>query len=228
MRQPARPAGPEGGQAVLAALDALVHGERHARTIDGQLDDRDASTRRADALATLAQHALDCDGPDGTGVLPGQGGSRAQIHVLVHADTLLSDQPNSTPARYPGSNGLLTRQQLLRMACDADISRVALDPDGHVLDLGRTTRTVSTAQMRALIARDSGCVIRGCHRRPSQCQAHHVKHWTLGGPSDLSNYALVCHLHHHQLHDGGRTLQHRDGRWLTPHGYQQAAAPPPT
>ena len=50
-------------------------------------------------------------------------------------------------------------------------------------------------------------------------------HWALGGPSDLENYALVCHLHHHQPHEGGQTLQHKDGRGLTPTGYQDTGPP---
>lgn len=213
---------PEPGQALLAALDALVHGSRSARTEDGEPDDRDAGTRRADALATLAQHALACDA-----LLPGHGGSRAAVHVVVQAETLLDPRPGTTPATFPGSHALLTRHQLLRLACDADVSRVVLDDGGEVLHLGRSTRTVTPAQHRALVARDGGCVVRGCRRRPSECQAHHVQHWALGGPSDLPNYALVCHLHHHQLHEGGRTLQHRDRRWLTPDGYREPDPDPP-
>ncbi len=215
---------PEPGQALLAALDALVHAHRQARTEDGQVDDRDAATRRADALADLAQHALGCDG-----LLPGQGGNRAVVHVVVDAETLLSDEPGARPATFPASNALLTRQQLLRLSCDADISRVTVTDVGsrQVLDLGRLTRTVTRGQYRALVARDQGCVIRGCRRRHSECQAHHVQHWTLGGPSDLANYALICHLHHHQLHEGQRTLQHRDGRWLTPSGYRDPGPEPP-
>ncbi len=213
---------PEGGQALLAALGAIITGDRKARDDDGQPDDRDAAGRRADALVTLAQHALGCDA-----VLPGQGGSRAQVHVVVDAETLLQGEPGCTPASFAGSDALLTRQQLLRLSCDADVSRVVLDPDGHVLDLGRTTRTVTPAQHRALVARDQRCVVRGCRRQHSECQAHHVRHWALGGPSDLANYALVCHLHHHQLHEGQRRLPHRDGRWLTPDGYDDPGPEPP-
>ncbi len=213
---------PEPGQALLAALDALVHGNRQARDADGEPDERDAATRRADALASLAQHALGCDG-----LLPGHGGGRAAVHVVVRAESLLADQPGARPATFAGSHGVLTRQQLLRLACDADVSRVVLDATGEVLDLARTTRTVTPAQYRALVARDRGCVIRGCRRRHSECQAHHVRHWALGGPSDLANYALVCHLHHHQLHEGERTLEHRDRRWLTPDGYLEPRPEPP-
>lgn len=205
---------PEQLQIVNAALDAKVHGEREA----GDL--RDAPARRVDALVDLARHALDCAGAS----VPQQGGVRAQVTVLCTLETL-EGEPGSTPATFPGTAALLTRQQLLRLSCDADISRLVLSTDGVVLDLGRSTRTVTSAQWRALVARDRGCVVSGCRRRPSQTQAHHVRHWVLGGPSDLDNYALVCHLHHHELHEGRRRLQHRDGRWLTPEGYEPASPP---
>ena len=211
---------PEGGQTLLAALDAVVHGERKALAEDGEPDDRDASTRRADALVGLAQHALGCEG-----LLPRQAGTRPTVHVVVRAETLLDEQADSPPARFAGSNALLTRQQLLRLSCDADVSRVVIDSDGLVVDLGFLTRTVTPAQWRALVARDGGCIIRGCRRRHSECQAHHGRHWALGGPSDLANYALVCHYHHHQLHEGGRTLECEDRRWLTPEGWKDTGPP---
>ncbi len=217
---------PEPGQALLAALDAIVHGDRRSRDEDGVPDERDAPTRRADALASLARHALACRADSCTGLLPRQAGLRPTVHVLVRAETLLGGEPGGEqPATFAGSQTLLTRRQLLRLSCDADVSRVVLDADGSVLDLGRTTRTVTPGQWKALVARDGGCVVRGCRRRPGECEAHHLRHWSRGGPSDLANYALVCHLHHSQLHDGPERLQHRDRRWITADGYE-AADPP--
>ena len=67
--------------------------------------------------------------------------------------------------------------------------------------------------------RDRHCAVRGCHRRPAQCQAHHVKHWLDGGPTDLDNLVLLCHQHHHDHHDRGHDLQHHDGRWITSTGW---------
>jgi hypothetical protein len=95
------------------------------------------------------------------------------------------------------------------------------------LDLSRTVRTVTRAQWLALVVRDRECVVKGCHRPPSACQAHHVVWWSLGGTSDLSNYALVCHAHHHDLHDRGAWLPLEDGRLLTPDGYRDTACDPP-
>ena len=87
------------------------------------------------------------------------------------------------------------------------------------LYVGRSSRTVSGAQFKALVVRDQHCVARGCHRRPSQCQAHHVRHWLDGGPTDLDNLVLLCDQHHHDHHDRGHDLQHHDGRWLTQAGW---------
>lgn len=60
---------------------------------------------------------------------------------------------------------------------------------GEPLYVGRSSRTVSGAQFKALVVRDRHCIVRGCHRRPSQCQAHHVRHWLDGGATDLDNLA---------------------------------------
>ncbi|HEX3828088.1 MAG TPA: HNH endonuclease signature motif containing protein, partial [Sporichthyaceae bacterium] len=35
------------------------------------------------------------------------------------------------------------------------------------------------------------------------CDAHHLRHWADGGPSDLENLALVCGRHHDAIHHGG-------------------------
>ena len=114
----------------------------------------------------------------------------------------------------------------MRLTCDAEVTRVVVDEAGNVLDLGRKTRTVTPKQWQALVARDRGCIIKRCKRRHTESQAHHVWHWSRGGPSDLANYALVCHLHHHQLHEGAMRLQHKDGSWLTPDGYEDDSPPP--
>jgi hypothetical protein len=55
------------------------------------------------------------------------------------------------------------------------------------------------------MARDGGCRFPGCaeHR---YVEAHHVRHWADGGPTDLANLVLLCWRHHHALHEGGYTL----------------------
>jgi HNH endonuclease len=74
---------------------------------------------------------------------------------------------------------------------------------------------VSPAQRRALTHRDGGCVFPGCDRPEAWCDAHHLVHWTRGGPTDLDNLALLCRRHHVTVHEGGWRIA-RDaatGRW---------------
>ncbi|MGB3592898.1 MAG: HNH endonuclease signature motif containing protein, partial [Ornithinimicrobium sp.] len=40
----------------------------------------------------------------------------------------------------------------------------------------------------------------GCTTPAPWCDAHHVVHWSHGGRSDLSNYALLCGRHHTLVH----------------------------
>jgi len=192
-----------------AATDAVVHGDR----VEG--DTRSVNRRRHDAVHDLLRHAADCTGLD----LPSQGGTRAQVTIIATAGTV-AGLVGAEPACLLGpEHGLLTRNELLRLLCDADVSTVHLNPDLERLDLSRLTRTVTKAQWRALTARDQQCVVRGCHRRPAQCQAHHVIHWADGGRSDLDNLALLCHAHHHDLHDQQRWLACTHGRTMTAAGW---------
>ena len=73
--------------------------------------------------------------------------------------------------------------------------------------------------MRSTYARSAACVARGCHRPPSQCQAHHVIHWANGGPTNLDNLVLLCHSHHHQLDDQQRWLSCTHNGTMTAAGW---------
>jgi hypothetical protein len=95
------------------------------------------------------------------------------------------------------------------------------------LEVGRTSPVVTAAQRNALVVRDGGCAVAGCGRPPAWCEAHHLRHWLHGGPTDLANLALVCRAHHRAVHEGGWRL-HRDpdGRLaaVPPHRKHHAAA----
>jgi hypothetical protein len=60
------------------------------------------------------------------------------------------------------------------------------------LEVGRTSRVVTAAQRAALVVRDGGCAVVGCDRPPAWCEAHHLRHWLHGGPTDLANLALCA------------------------------------
>ena len=88
-----------------------------------------------------------------------------------------------------------------RLACDA--SRVVMrhDEAGRVVEIGARTRTIPPALRRVLQHRDRGCRFPGCGVRFGQ--GHHLHHWAQGGPTTLSNLALLCRRHHRAVHEEG-------------------------
>jgi hypothetical protein len=75
------------------------------------------------------------------------------------------------------------------------------DADGRLLEIGARTRTIPPAIRRALQHRDRGCRFPGCHVRFGQ--GHHIRHWAHGGPTTLSNLAMLCRCHHRAVHEEG-------------------------
>ena len=96
-----------------------------------------------------------------------------------------------------------------RVACDADVWRILLDPaSGRPLDVGRAYRLVPHWIRKALHARDRGCRFPGCHAPPAWCDAHHILAWINGGHTNIGNMILVCRYHHGLLHEGGWQLRY--------------------
>ena len=119
--------------------------------------------------------------------------------------------------------GAIARSELERLGCDPEIYGILFDERGLALHHGRKTRRVSPQQWRVLLARDRGCVISGAH--PNWCQAHHVKYWSLGGPTDIDNLALLCHAHHRWVHDNEITLRRGPNGWHAPAGLPSPRRP---
>jgi hypothetical protein len=111
------------------------------------------------------------------------------------------------------AGGLVARLQAAMALLPVALGGPATQP----LEVGRATRVVSPAQRTALAVRDGGCVFPGCDRPPGWCEAHHLRHWLHGGPTDLDNLALLCWAHHRAVHEGGQRLH-------PPHRRQPTAA----
>ena len=54
-------------------------------------------------------------------------------------------------------------------------------------------------------SRDRGCRFPGCGLALGE--GHHVRHWAQGGPTTLSNLALLCHRHHRAVHEEGYQIE---------------------
>lgn len=140
--------------------------------------------------------------------------ARPSISLVIPWDLLIPDppdEPDGGGARRPGAVVLhhlarvaaqrgdpvasdLTPDTLRRLCCDANISRIITGPAGEILDVGRSARTATPAQRRALVVRDRGCVFPGCDRPPGYCQAHHLRPWLPDGPTDLENQIGRAHV----------------------------------
>ena len=93
------------------------------------------------------------------------------------------------------------------------------DADGQVTEVGARTRTIPPAIRRALHHRDRGCRFPGCN--VAFGQGHHIRHWAQGGPTTLSNLAMLCRRHHRAVHEEGYRVERQpDGelQFLRPDG----------
>jgi Domain of unknown function (DUF222)/HNH endonuclease len=180
------------------------------------------AARRADALVSLLRTAL--AQPD----LPDLADDSTQVMLHVDHDLLAghSDVGRSHFADGPSVAVSTAR----RLCCDALIRPLISAGDKHPLHLGRSTRTVSRAQRRALRYRDGGCTFPGCEAK-LLLDAHHIVHWADGGSTDLTNLALLCRHHHRLHHEGGYVIAMLDGRprFYRPDGTEiRPPDPPPT
>ena len=189
-----------GGAAIRSALEPLARR-------NGSDDDRLAGRRLADALVELAQHGLD------VGLVPQRRSQRPHLQVTTTLETLLALR--GAPAAELEFSAPIAAETVARFACDATITRVLLDADSAVIDVGRAARGLPSGTRRALNVRDGGCIWTGCDRSASWTQAHHIEHWTHGGRTDLANLALLCHRHHWLVHEGGWQMMLVDGQVRT-------------
>jgi hypothetical protein len=235
----------EAAETLLAALEPL------ARPSTAE-DERSGSQRRADALFELARRALEGSQlPHTGGVRPQLTVTVELASLLGQAGLPGGDGGFAGPlpaetVRRLACDAALTRVVVARHRREDGNGNddagglvgnlraaIALLPPAlggtpsEPLDLGRTTRVVSAAQRRSLAVRDGGCVFPGCDRPVAWCEAHHLRHWLHGGPTDLANLALLCRAHHRAVHEGGWRLHrhaHGDLTAAPPHRRRPVAA----
>ena len=185
--------GPEDAGVVEAALAAAQAGAPP----DGAGPMPSGAQRRAEALVGLCRWFLThCDRP------PGGTRNRPQLSVLVS----VADLARGGPGRLADGTAI-SGTTVARLACDAVLHRIVTAGRSTVLDYGSALRSVSPALWAALVARDGHCRHPGCDRPPSWSEAHHVVHFSQGGPTCLSNLVLACYRHHHLWHDRGWQLE---------------------
>jgi 5-methylcytosine-specific restriction endonuclease McrA len=211
------------GQALAAARQALYQRARaeaaNTPSADATGDAPTVAQQQADALALLAETALH------HGIDPGAPGERYQ--VVVHVDASALADPNQPGQSVLEDGEHVSAETARRLACDA--SRVVMrhDENDQVVEIGARTRTIPPALRRALHHRDRGCRFPGCGVRFGQ--GHHLHHWAQGGPTTLSNLALLCRRHHRAVHEEGyRIVRGPNGclEFQRPNGWPLPEVPP--
>jgi Domain of unknown function (DUF222)/HNH endonuclease len=222
--------GAEEGALFLRALESARDVLRERRDVDhadadppdaeqsAEPSPREEPVSSVEAFAALGELALAGRDKDRSG------GERYQVVVHVDAQTLAADDAG----RCELAEGRpLAAETARRLACDASLVEVAAH-DGRLLALGRKRRTVSPPLRRALTARDRGCRFPGCERTRF-VDAHHVRHWSRGGGTNLENLVLLCRRHHRLVHERGYQLSLDDdgtARFLNQYGIAVPNVPP--
>lgn len=182
-----------------------------------------ATERRRDGNRRTPWSQLQVDAVVNAAANGGGGGDdrRPEVTVLIDWATLMTDAHASTVCETEDGTALPV-STVRRLCCDADVLPVVLGGAGEALDAGRSRRTASRSQRRALSAMHRTCAHPECTVGFDACRIHHVLWWwEHHGDTDLDNLLPLCERHHHLVHEGGWTLTMTPTRvatWLRPDG----------
>ena len=194
------------GHALIGVLQSLSAPQPAA---DGTPDPRTAGMRTHDGLEAAARLLQGQTVLGSGGLLPGAHGSPNRLVVSVDIHTLAAHlglgqtQPSSdAPLRVPELPGRWPLSPLAAqvMSCDADLVAVLTGPDGTPLDVADTSYPFTTKQRTAIINRDKHCTYATCTAPAPWCHVHHLNAFSRGGPTTITNAALLCGVHHRHVH----------------------------
>lgn len=208
------------GQCIAAPVDPVAGQPVDQESLAAD-DTRTAGQRAYDALChVLAQ---------GLAVEPGATRGVAAIVVRLTAEQLDAVEAGEQGGLVQTDSGAqLSAAQAVSLAGRRSWFLSALRDGREELrridvDRGRDRRLATAVQRLVLYAAHGGCTHPGCERSAADCQAHHVEEWAVGGPTTVSNLALVCPIHHGWIGtgpDSWRTVPDpaRPGRprWIPP------------
>jgi hypothetical protein len=176
-------------EALLTGVEALSRRQ--------PADERSWQERRADAFSDLISLGLE------SGQVRRHGRVKPHVSLVLTVDQLVG---------IDGAGPLLRRFRRIpaataqRVACDAVLTRILTDPHGEALDMGRSSRSTTTAQNKALDVMYATCGYPNCDIPTSRCDIHHVLWWSHHGPTNLTNLTPLCKTHHRFVHEGRYTI----------------------
>ena len=173
-----------------------------------------ADMKRADALTSIASHALasisDVVRPHRRPVA---------VSVAIDLPTLLGLAEN--PGQLAGY-GAIPASVARKLAADGTWQRFISDPTtGNLLDFGREKYIPPQELVDFLLARDRTCRFPGCGRSGQLADIDHAQSWETGGETNPANLGLLCRRHHRmKTHGGWNLTSNPDGSclWRSPLG----------
>lgn len=143
---------------------------------------------------------LMCDRTPNGSTEPQQPGlASAQVSIILNWEKM---QQQAKDFAVTSSGMALSPGEIRTALCNAGILPVTLNGKSLPLDLGRTQRLFSKAQVRALRASYRGCSYPGCSMPVERCEADHLDAWEKGGSTDIRSSLLNCLIHHTARHCG--------------------------
>ncbi len=175
----------------------------------------------ADALIAMAE-AANSDG-DGDGRRP-----PAQVIVRVDHTALARGHTIDDETCELDGAGPIPVTTARAIANDAFLAAVVTNGT-DIRSVAHLGRTVTAAQRTALVARDTECVVPGCHAR-HHLEIDHITGWALTRTTRLDDLARLCPHHHRLKTYDGWTLTGPPGQWAwhPPPGAAHPGAPPGT
>ncbi len=230
-------------QAIEAKTDELFRRQAKDRERSTDIPARSRAQLRALAIVELLHLGMGIDQTSSKAPTTG-------VSLVLRTDAVTEDDDDDgwpRLASFADATWSLTNpdgrhlaiEHFATLLCDCAVHPLVVDGDGNPLRLGRTRRFASTAQRRAVLARDGGCVFPGCDCPVSWSDIHHVEAFADGGPTDIDSLAALCRHHHGVSHRKGWEMGAvGDGwfRWWSPsghtidsqrHGHQRAGPAPP-
>ena len=192
----------------------------------------DPGQRRALALTALCEDQLDqpsqpehADGPSP--------GNRREPVLMVVAKSPLAQESGYEQGTSVLAGPRVGPDTVDLIACGGRAELVTIDGQNTIHH--GTSRSVTPALRRAVLARDGGCTIDGC-TSPYRLEVHHVIPRSQGGKHGAGNLTTLCWWHHHvAVHRRGMridpTSPPRRRRLLPPRarcGYQPPEPDPHT
>ncbi len=156
------------GEKFQTAIESHIQADRPAGDLRGR------AQRAGDALAQLCDNAL------ASGSLPMLRGHKPQVIAMIDLEDLMDTTTGAGAART-GFGGIISAAKARWLACDGNVTRIVIGPEGQPLDFGQTKRLFPPHLRRAIEVRDRHCVFAGCDAPSYWCDVHHVIHWIDGG-----------------------------------------------